>query len=114
MVVNTIIRIYRSVVVGRTTLVFYAWWWWMVRRPSAHFLCVAGIRHSLPQSPGFFLTKNVVIFTENIVKKRKLPTSWEKNNKKSGLTEEKTENAQLSGKSGVFLSIDWKELTVVC
>jgi hypothetical protein len=56
----------------------------------------------------------VVIFTENIVKKRKLPTSWKKNNKKSGLTEEKTENAQLSGKSGVFLSIDWKELTVVC
>ena len=66
------------------------------------------------QTPGFFLTKNVVIFTENIVKKRKLPTSWKKNNKKSGLTEEKTENAQLSGKSGVFLSIDWKELTVVC
>jgi hypothetical protein len=66
------------------------------------------------QAPGFFLTKNVVIFTENIVKKRKLPTSWKKNNKKSGLTEEKTENAQLSGKSGVFLSIDWKELTVVC
>ena len=53
----------------------------------------------------------MVIFTEKQVKKRKLPTSWKKNNKKSGLTEEKTENAQPPGYSGVFLSIDWKELS---
>jgi hypothetical protein len=79
-----------------------------------HIFCVLRESATACHTPGFFLTKNVVIFTENIVKKRKLPTSWKKNNKKSGLTEEKTENAQLSGKSGVFLSIDWKELTVVC